>query len=144
MILRDADKIVRERQKFIRREIDRRGIAIKAIQMDGGWDHSSTVLSYFPADEAKEPTMMSVAALFRLFDALPLDLLSTLLPDGHAIVRVPVGIDHDEIAPAFREYLRKKDDAHRPDSPAGREISECEDAELRASLALVRGGVSAA
>jgi len=137
MILRDADKIVRERQKAIRREIDRRGIAMKAVQLDGGWDNSSTVLSYFPADGAKEPAVMSVAALFRLFDALPLDLLSLLMPDGHAIVRVPEGIDHDQIADAMGDYLSAKHHAHHPESPAGRDIADCEREALNAKLALV-------
>lgn len=134
----DANTIIRERQKAIRREIDRRGISIKAVQFDGGWDTSSTVLSYFPADRDKEPAIMSVAALFRLFNALPTDLLSMLLPEGHTIVRVPEGIDHDEIAPAMREYLSRKDAAHHPDSPAGREISECEDADLRGIVAQLK------
>lgn len=125
--MRDADKIVRERQKFLRREIDRRGIPIKAIQLDGGWDHHSTVLSYFPADREKDPAIMSLAALHRLFDALPLDLLSLLLPDGHAIVKIPDGADYDEYERHCRTFLSIKGEAHHPDSPAGRELSHCEE-----------------
>lgn len=140
----DADKIVRERQRLIRREIERRGIPIKAIQLDGGWDHPSTVVSYFPADKDKEPAIMSLAALHRLFAALPLDMLSLLLPDGYAVVRVPEGVDHDETASQFHDYLAAKQAAHRPDSEAGRELGPNEDARLRAKLTVIQGGSIAA
>lgn len=124
----DETTIVRERQKAIRREIDRRGIAIKAVQFDGGWKTPSTVLSWFPADKDAEPQIMSVAGLYRLIEskALPIDLLSLQLPDGFRIVSVPEDVDHDEIAAVVREYLETKDRAHHPESPAGREISDCE------------------
>lgn len=124
----DANKIVRERQKAIRREIDRRGIAIKAIQLDAGWDTPSTVLSYFPGNPDVEPAIMSVAALYRLIDtkALPAELLSMLLPDSHAIVRVPEGINLDELADDFADFLAAKNACHHPESEAGREIGENE------------------
>jgi hypothetical protein len=63
-VMADENIIVRDRQKLIRREMDRRGIAIKAVQLDGGWEAPSTVLSWFPADENKEPQTMSVAGLY--------------------------------------------------------------------------------
>ena len=136
--MHDENTIVRERQRAIRREMDRRGISIKAVQYDGGWDTPSTVLSYFPAD--KEPQTMSVAALYRLISrkALPADLLSVLLPDDFAIVRVPEGIDHDEIAALFHDYLTAKERAHHPESEAGREIGPNEDNVLRGKFARVR------
>lgn len=140
MILRDADNIVRERQKAIRREMDRRGIHIKAVAMDGGWENTSTVLSYFPADSHAQPAVMSVASLYRLFQALPTDLLSLLLPEGHAIVRVPEGIDHDELASGFQDYLQTKHAAHHPDSPAGRELSDCERQALDAKVVMLPVG----
>lgn len=143
MILRDAETIVRERQKAIRREIDRRGIAMKAIAMDGGWDSTSTVLSYFPADQHAQPAVMSVASLFRLFDALPTDLLSLLLPDGYAIVQVPEGIDHDDLERGCRDFLATKGEAHHPDSPAGRDIAPCEAKALDAKVVQLRGKVRA-
>jgi hypothetical protein len=139
----DYDKIVRERQKAIRRQIDKRGLAIKAIHLDGEWENSSTVLSYFPGREEVEPAVMSTAALYRLFKALPVDLLAMMLPEGFTIVRVPEGIDHDEIAEAVRDYLTAKDRAHHPDSPAGRDIADCEDDDLRAKFAVVVGGRAA-
>lgn len=136
----DYDNIVRERQKAIRREIDRRDLSIKAIHMDGGWETPSTVLSYFPADELKQPATMSVAALFRLLktNAVPTELLSLLMPDGFAIVRTPEGINHDEIEEAARDFLATKGRAHHPESPAGRDISACEDSVLRRKAVALR------
>jgi hypothetical protein len=136
----DENMIVRERQKLIRREMTRRGITVKSVQLDGGWETSSTVLSYFPASEDAEPATMSVAALYRLLDrrALPADLVSVLLPDGFAVVRIPDGIDHDELEAACRDYLRAKGEAHHPASPAGREIAPCEDAALTSRAAVLK------
>lgn len=131
--MRDENTIVRERQQLIRREMDRRGISIKAVQYDGGWDTPSTVTSYFPAPEgAKEPQTMSVAALYRLIcrKALPIDLLSLLLPDGFVIVQAPEAINHDEIAEAMHDFLQAKERAHHPESEAGREIGPTERAML--------------
>jgi hypothetical protein len=130
--MHDENKIVREAQRAIRREMDRRGIRIKAVQFDGGWDTSSTVLSYFPGDESKEPAIMSVAALYRLLKrrALPADLLNLLLPDGFAIVQIPEGVDHDEFAEHCQEYLIEKAKAHRPDSECGPAIGPNEKSRL--------------
>lgn len=139
----DENTIVRDRQKLIRREMDKRGISIKAVQLDGGWENSSTVLSYFPADAQRDPATMSVAALYRLAerDALPVDLLSLLLPAGFGIFRLPEEVDHDDFAACLQDYLRAKTEAHHPDSPGGREIAECEDAKLRGkAMRIVRAG----
>lgn len=136
----DANKIVRERQRAIRREIDRRGIAIKAIQLDAGWDTPSTVLSYFPGNPEVEPAVMSVAALFRLLDtkALPVELLSMLLPGDFAIVRVPEGINHDEIADGMVEYLAEKQRAHHPESECGPALGPKETESLDAKVVRLR------
>lgn len=143
--MRDENSIVRERQRFIRREMDRRGIAIKAVQLDGGWETSSTVLSYFPASDEKEPATMSVAALYRLLEtkALPADLLSLLLPEGHAIVKVPEGIDHDEIAAWTECYSAKKLAAHRADSECQERIGPSEKADLDATVVRFPGSAAA-
>jgi trans-aconitate methyltransferase len=136
----DENMIVRERQLLIRREMERRGISVKQVQLDGGWKHPSTVLSYFPASEKEEPATMSAAALYRLLDsnALPSDLLSLLLPDGFCIVRVPTELDHDAIEEACRDYLAAKGQAHREDSPERRNIASCERDTLNRKAARLR------
>jgi hypothetical protein len=45
-----------------------------------------------------------------------------LLPDGFAIVRVPAGVDYDEISSTCRDFLDLKERAHHPESEEGREI----------------------
>lgn len=135
----DDNKIVKERQRAIRRRIDERGILPKTIAADGGWENTSTVLSYFPANQDVEPAMMSVAALHRLIrtNAIPIELLSDLLPTGFAIFRVPEGIDHDQVCEDMQDYLQEKARSHHPESPGGREIAECEDNVLRGKFAKV-------
>lgn len=132
-------EIVRQRQCVIRRELDRRGIALKAVSFDSGIPYP-TLLTYFPEEGAREPATMPVSALFQLLDgnAIPDDLLSLMLPTGRLIVRAPEAIDHDEASAAMRSYLKAKDEAHHPDSPGGRDIVPCEDGkliELRARVA---------
>jgi trans-aconitate methyltransferase len=136
----DDNDIVRDRQQLIRREMERRGMLLKQVQLDGGWETVSTVSSYFPANEETQPAVMSVGALHRLIrtKALPVDLLSLLLPNGFAIVQVPENIDHDALADAMRDYLRAKDHAHHPDSPAGRDIAPCEDLKLSTQVVQLR------
>lgn len=136
----DENTIVRERQRAIRREMDRRGISIKAVQFDGGWKAPSTVLSYFPASDTQEPATMSVAALFRLINtnALPTDLLSLLLPAGHVIVKVPEGVDHDDVEGACRDYLQAKGASHQEKSECGREIGPGERDLLDSKVAYLR------
>ena len=50
-------------------------------------------------------------------------------------------IDHDELAPAFQEYLQAKSAAHHPDSEARREIGPNEEKTLRSKLAAVPAAV---
>ncbi len=125
--MRDSNMIVRERQLVIRRELDRRGISLKAVAFDAGLPYSS-VVSYFPGERDKEPHTVSGAALFAMCagNAIPADLLSLLLPDGFQIVRAPEGIDYDSLCEAAEDFVLTKSRAHRADSPAGPELSECE------------------
>lgn len=136
----DETKIVRERQKAIRRAMDKRGIAIKAVQLDGGWETPSTVLSYFPSKDDADPAVMSVAALYRLIDteALPLDLLSLLLPSDCQIIRTGEEIDHDELCSIMSDYIAEKNRAHHPDSEAGRDIGPGEHASLTGKVMQLR------
>lgn len=138
----DANSIVRERQRSIRRELDRRGISLKAVAYDSGIPYP-TIVSYFTNEKDKEPATMSAAAVYSLCGVLPADLLSLLLPDGFQIVRVPEGISHDEIAEAFVEYLAEKQKAHHPESECGPAIGPNEGLTLT-KLAVVAGGKAAA
>lgn len=137
--MRDRNEIVRERQSAIRRELDRRGIALKAVAMDAQISYS-TLVSYLPQPGGDKPVMMPMGVVYALAEsrAIPDDLLSLLMPSGVMLVRVPEGVDHDELEEACRDYLRVKGEAHRPDSPAGREISECEDNVLDMKAARLR------
>ena len=51
-IMQRESIIVRERQLVIRRELDRRGIAMKIVAMDSAIPYSS-LLSYFPVERAE-------------------------------------------------------------------------------------------
>lgn len=132
--MRSETDIVRDRQLAIRRELDRRGILLKTVALDADMSYS-TVQSYFPGERNAVPATMSVAALYKLVGAIPTDLLSLLLPAGHVIVQVPEGVDHDELADAVADYLHTKNAAHHPDSPAGRELSDCEIEALNTKVA---------
>ena len=122
-----GSKIVKERQKAIRREMDRRGITLKAVSFDSGINYA-TLATYFPADPYKEPVQIPQGASFDIkrTRALPLDLMNLLQPDGIAIVEVPQEIDVHEISRIVAELVALKAAAHHPDSPAGVEISDCE------------------
>ena len=125
MIVHSETMIVRERQLAIRRELDRRGISLKVIAFDSGIKYG-TLLTYFPRDDI-EPHALSLAALNCLVGHMPADLLDLLLPTGWLIMRVPEGCDHDDAEAAMLDYMRAKQEAHHPTSPAGREIAPCED-----------------
>lgn len=140
----DANTIVRERQLVIRREMDRRGISLKAVSLDSGIPYP-TIVSYFPGEKDKQPATIGGAAIFMLAygvdgrgPALPLDLMSMLMPDGFQIVRVPEGINHDVICEMASDYITAKNRAHHPASEAGREIGPTEDAYLTDKVVQLR------
>lgn len=114
---------VRERQKLVFRlacDPTRYGMTKKAISADSDIGYDSI------CDYANGETEMSLSALVRLIGVLPNELLSLLLPEGQAIVQVPDNIDHDALCEAMQDYLTEKAKTHRPDSPAGRDIADCE------------------
>ena len=137
----DIVSVMKDRQLVMRRELDRRGIALKSISFDSGIPYS-TLLSYFPGERDATPALMPVSAQFMLCGAIPQDVLSLLLPDGHLIVRAPEQMDHDEVSEACQQFIRAKEQAHHPESPAGRDIADCEDETLRGKFAVIRGGVA--
>lgn len=137
--MRDSVAIVRDRQTAIRRELDRRGIALKAVSFDSGIGYE-TLLTYFPAPDTKVPAQIPGGAIYAMCagNALPLDLLSLLLPTGFQVVRAPEEIDHDAIEDIARDFLATKGKAHHPQSPGGREISDCERAALNGKVAYLQ------
>lgn len=139
----DDSAIVKQRQLAIRREMDRRGIALKVLAQDSRVPYS-TLASYFPADRQADPAQIPGGVIYALCSALPGDLLSLLLPDGFQIVRAPEDVDHDDLAAGMHDYLQAKTAAHHPDSPAGPAISDCEREGLDARVAHlpVRGKVA--
>lgn len=134
--MQDANTIVRDRQLAIRREMDRRGIHLKQVANDSRIPYP-TIISYFPGEKDRQPATIPGSAIYALLEgkALPLDLMSLLLPAGMHFIHAPEEIDHDDLEAAARDYLAAKGAAHHPNSPAGREISACEDARLRAKAA---------
>ncbi|MGJ0236963.1 hypothetical protein ACQEPB_00380 [Novosphingobium fluoreni] len=61
-----------------------------------------------------------------------------LKPTGQIAVAIPEGLDLDEYECQLRDWLRRKGEAHRPDSPGGREIAPCEQDELARGAANIR------
>lgn len=139
----DGSSIVRQRQHAVRREMERRGISLKAVSLDSGIPYP-TLASYLPADQHAEPAQIPGGAIYSIIagNALPLDLLSLLMPEGVQIVRADEGMDHDWIEDMCRDYLATKAQAHHKDSPAGREISDCERTALDVKVVPLRGKVA--
>jgi hypothetical protein len=140
----DANTIVRDRQLVVRRQLDARQISLKAVSFDSGIPYP-TIVSYFPGEKDKVPATIGGAALFMLCagadgkgPALPLDLLSLILPDGFQIVRAPEELNHDEYETMCRDYLAAKGRAHQVASPGGREIADCERADLDGKIVQLR------
>jgi hypothetical protein len=77
---------------------------------------------------------MPITAVDALVDVIPDELLSLLFSAGRAVVRIPDEIDHDEIAPAFGDYLNHKHQFHHPESECGPAIGPTEDAVLRGKV----------
>ena len=51
---------------------------------------------------------------------------------------IPDGIDFDEYETLAREWLRTKGEAHHHESPAGRDLSDCEKAALSGAMAKLK------
>lgn len=131
--------VILERQAAIRRELDRRQIPMKVVAQDSGIQYA-TLLTYFPADNKKRPHQIPGSAIYALAmgGAIPDELLSLLLPAGRIIVSVPEEIDHDTFAALVNDYQATKEEAHRVDSPAGRDLADCELEKLDSKVARIR------
>jgi hypothetical protein len=128
--------VIRDRQAAMRREMDRRQIAMKVVSQDSGIAYA-TLLTYFPADSRAKPVQIPGSAIFALTGHLPPDILSLLLPTGHVIVRAPEEINHDEIADAMADYLATKNAAHHPESECGPAIGPGERDRLDAKVVML-------
>jgi hypothetical protein len=129
--------IIRDRQRLMRKAIDKSGILMKVVADDSGLSYS-TLLTYFPADKDKTPVQIPGSVIFALTGHLPANIMSLLLPAGHVIVRAPEEIDHDALSELMQDWVRTKEQAHHPDSEDGREIGPKEDNVLRGKFAAVK------
>lgn len=117
----------------------RNGLTLKAISLDSGIPYN-TVRSY--AGSGCEIAEMPVSALRKLVGVVPDELLSLLLPDGRTIVRLPDGVDLDDFEDACRDFLDTKCKAHHENSPAGRELSDCEHEALACKVIPLRSAAA--
>lgn len=119
-----------ETQKRIFRLSERDyGLTQKAVSMDSGIPYT-TIRTY-----ASGEAVMPVTALVKLVGVIPDSLLSQLLdPAARCIVRIPAGVDYDEVSKVCREFLDEKERAHHPQSEQGREIGPVESRELGATV----------
>lgn len=134
-IVPDERTILLDRQRRVFRiacDPRRYGLTLGIIAADSGLGYDS--VRHYAAGE----TAMPMCAFLALIGVLPDELLSLLLPEGRLLVQVPVNVDHDAACEAMRAYVDAKERAHHPESPAGREISDCEDETLRAKLTVVK------
>lgn len=122
---------MQDRQKRVFRmamDPQRFGLTLKMIQTDSGLGYDS-LRNYASGD-----TIMPLTALDALVGVIPDELLSLLLSDDRAIVRVPEGIDLDGLADGFAEFLHTKNAFHHPESEAGRDLGPGEQAALTAKI----------
>ncbi len=130
---RKSQILDRQRRMFrIAQDPTRYGLTLKMIAADADLGLDS-VRNY-----AAGETVMPLTALDALIEVLPDELLSLLVRDGRAIVKVPEHVDHNEAASGMLAYLADKAAAHHPDSEAGTDIGPNEDAHLRQRLTLVK------
>lgn len=143
-MLCDGSTILRI-QRTIRDQLIARGIALKVVSATSRIPYT-TLCSYFPGNERspeeKQPVQLPAGAIYKLCGAIPDDLLNLLLPDGFAIVRIPAGVDYDELSEGCRAFLDAKDKAHHPESEAGRDIGPNETADLGCKIVQLRGRVA--
>lgn len=127
---------VRKRQRAVfTKATDRRtyNLSITEIAEASGLDDSSV------SNYAGGVTTMSMVAFDALFDVVPDELLAKLLPGRRAIIQLPDGISHDDLAALMVDYLAEKQRAHHPDSEAGPAIGPGEYDRLTAkALKLVK------
>lgn len=115
----------------------RYGLTLKVIGCDSGIP-DSTLRTY-----ADGQCAMSLPAFVKLCGVLPDELLSLLLPENKRLVSISADSDHDGLAALCIDYAAEVGRARSPNSPAGVEISDCEDDTLkgkRAKVTAIGGG----
>lgn len=130
-IMQDEKTILLDKQQRVFRiacDPKRYGLTLKLIAMDSGLHYDS--VRHYAAGE----TALPLSAFVALMGVVPDELLSLLLPDGRAIVKVPDEIDHDTLADAVAEYLHDKNAAHHPESECGRDLGPNETTRLDAKV----------
>lgn len=131
-ILPDNRTIILDMQKRVFRiacDPRRYGLTLNIIATDSGIGYDSL------RNYAAGKTEMPLSALYALGDVLDDKLLTLLQPEGKQLVTVPDGIDFDDFSQHCRNFEAIKAAAHHPDSPAGRDISDCERAKLTTAAA---------
>lgn len=134
-------ELMRQRQLHIARIAKAQGVSWKAVALDSDIPYS-TLLSYFPGEKNATPAVLPITAVYQLIGVLPDELLSLLLPDGRHIVQAPEEIDHDKLAELAHDFLVTKEKAHHPESPAGRDIADCEDKTLKGKVIRLRSAAA--
>jgi hypothetical protein len=124
-------------QQTVFRLAGTQGVTHKLIHHETGL--SLSVIGQY----ARGETAVSGPSLIKLFGVIPDSLLSLLLPDGRAIVRVPTDVDFDDVEAACRDFLATKGASHHPDSPDQRDVSSCEEEALGVKVVQLRGTVRA-
>lgn len=110
----------------------RHGLTLKAISIDSGIPES-TLRTY-----ASGAACMPIAAMWKLFGVLPVELLSLLVPDGWALTPIAAP-DHDDLAATCIDYAGTHARARHPESEAGIDIGPNEHAELDGKATRLRG-----
>lgn len=137
----DSD-MMRELQLAARHEMDDTGKPLKVFASKARIKEP-TFMSYFKLEGIR--AVMPVTALRKLCGVLPESTLSLFLPDGFQIVRSPGAVDYDLLGEKCAQFAALKNEVHCVDSPAQREISDCEEERLTAlaaEIAVIAGGQS--
>lgn len=122
------DRVKATQKTVFAKEQQRRPLKAIAIDSEVGY---TTVQSH-----AQGHACMSLACFNHYIEGgVSPELLSLLLPDGFQIVTVPESVNHDELAEMMHDWLQTKSKAHTPESPAGRELSDCEKEALNSKAA---------
>lgn len=110
----------------------RHGLTLKAIALDSGIPES-TLRTY-----ASGQACMPMAAFWKLFGVLPVELLAVLVPDGWTLARTSE-TDHDDLAATCIDYAGSHARARHPESEHGVDIGPGEQRELEGKATRLRG-----